>query len=51
MKSYLTYITEVDKGPKFGQSSPDGGDADRFKITNYLDKNKSYKKKLKKLVR
>ena len=40
MKSYLTYITEVDKGPKFGQSSPDGGDADRFKITNYLDKNK-----------
>lgn len=40
MKSYLTYITEIGKGPKFPQSFPDGNDPDRFKISKYLNQSR-----------
>ena len=40
MKSYLSYITEIDKGPKYSQSFPDGGDSDRFNISKYLNQSR-----------
>ena len=38
MKSYLSYITEIDKGPKYSQSFPDDDGPDRFKIDKFLGK-------------
>ena len=38
MKSYLTYITEIDKGPRYTQSFPDDDGPDRFKIHKFLGK-------------